>query len=56
MESETDTLSDWEAVQDDDGSLCQWSNWEWEFERVPAVSDGRRGFWITAAEPQYLST
>lgn len=39
MEGETDLLCDWETVQHPEGLQYHWTEWEWEFERVPAVSD-----------------
>lgn len=40
MECEPDSLCDWETVEHPEGGLLYcWSEWEWEFERVRAVSD-----------------
>ncbi|XP_046717276.1 protein Aster-B isoform X12 [Silurus meridionalis] len=41
MESETDLLCDWEKVQRPETLQYCWTQWEWEFERLPAVSDQR---------------
>ncbi|XP_046717277.1 protein Aster-B isoform X13 [Silurus meridionalis] len=37
MESETDLLCDWEKVQRPETLQYCWTQWEWEFERLPAV-------------------
>lgn len=36
-----DSWCDWETVQHPEGPQYCWTQWEWEFERVPAVSDQR---------------
>lgn len=41
MESESNLLCDWETVQHPAGLQYCWTEWEWVFERVPAVSDER---------------
>lgn len=39
VESEMDLLCDRETIQHPKGLEYCWTRWEWEFERVPAVSD-----------------
>ncbi len=39
FEAETDWLYDWEAVQQPEVPPCDWTDWDWDSESVPAVSN-----------------
>lgn len=38
FEAETDWLYDWEAVLQPEVPACDWTDWDWDSESVPAVS------------------
>lgn len=39
FDAESDWLYDWEAVQESEMALRDWTDWDWDSERVPAVSN-----------------
>lgn len=39
FEAESDWLYDWEAVQEPEMPPCDWTDWDWDSENVPAVSN-----------------